>query len=281
VTVTANAPDSLRTVTLKLDGTVVNSVDFKEADEVIFNQREVEVTASEGDHTLVASAIDWAGQSRDGTPVHFTLDTHPPVVDISTKEITQDDVYHKGSPMLRFHGTASDTLCLATVQLRVGAGPFVDTMFDGTKWSVAYFVNAPEGQTLTVTARAIDCAGQITEITRIIGTDLSADYAPDTLITSTPDDPSGPNGATFTFQAIRSNDPRGQDIAGLLCRLDDAMYTPCISPHTYNGLSVSLHTFYVRAVDVEGNVDETPESFTWTVSRNEQESMLWLPLINR
>jgi hypothetical protein len=94
---------------------------------------------------------------------------------------------------------------------------------------------------------------------------------------STPNNPSEPNGITFEFQAIENEN--GLDVAGLLCRLDDATYTPCISPHTFSKLSEGQHTFYVRAMDVEGNVDETPASFTWTVNPEEQGSVIWLPLI--
>lgn len=272
VSVAANAPESLKTVTLKLDGTIVDTANYSVDDAVLIDQYEVVITTTEGPHSLEAYASDWTGQSQPITfPVQFTLDTNPPEVSILTSEITQSEVYHKGSPILRFHGTASDTVCLASVQLRVGDGPFVETNVKDNEWSVAYFVNAPEGQTLTTTARATDCTGQITEVTRLIPTDLSAPDAPDTAITDSPPSPNWPHSSTFKFQAIKG----GKDVAGLMCRLDDELYKPCVSPHTYKDLSEGSHTFYVRAVDVEGNVDETPASFNWKVS-----NMLFLPFIS-
>ena len=274
VTVAASAAQSLRAVTLALDGAIVHTTNFAQADAITVDQRALPVTAAEGAHTLVAQATDWAGQQQPFTfPVHFTLDTHPPSVTIATSEIGPDEVYHQGSSMLRFRGTAGDTLCLAAVQLKVDDGEFQEAFFENGEWSTAYYVNAPEGRTLNVTARAIDCAGQVTEVTKQIGTDLSTPDAPDTRITSVPDDPSPPDGVTFTFGAIGG----GKEVAGLMCRLDDAIYMPCESPLIYNGLSAGPHTFQVRTVDVDGAVDETPASYTWRVTAGP--SRTYLPLV--
>lgn len=38
----------------------------------------------------------------------------------------------------------------------------------------------------------------------------------------------------------------------------------CVSPHTVSGLPHGDHTFYVRAIDGDNNVDATPASWSWT-----------------
>lgn len=49
------------------------------------------------------------------------------------------------------------------------------------------------------------------------------------------------------------------------CKLDGGTYSSCASPKSYTNLSLSSHTFYVRAIDNIGNVDPTPDSYTWVV----------------
>ena len=51
------------------------------------------------------------------------------------------------------------------------------------------------------------------------------------------------------------------------CKLDDGPYTPCTSPKVYTGLGTGSHTFWVRARDAAGNVDESPAARTWTIGR--------------
>src|SRR5215217_2906022 len=83
--------------------------------------------------------LDWEGtrkplcSRRWATvyPATFTLDTQPPSVAIDASTLTISDTYQLGSGILRFHGTASDTAGLATVQVRVGDQPFSDATLDG------------------------------------------------------------------------------------------------------------------------------------------------------
>jgi hypothetical protein len=82
---------------------------------------------------------------------------------------------------------------------------------------------------------------------------------PDTLITSAPDTPANSTSATFTFT---STEPVG---GTFLCSLDNADYTPCASPITYNGLAPFGHIFRVSAVDAAGNVDQSPSIHVWEI----------------
>ena len=71
---------------------------------------------------------------------------------------------------------------------------------------------------------------------------------------------------SITFQVTATP---GTPIAGFQCSLDGSSFSSCasMSPATisYNNLAVGQHTFKVRAVDTQGNVDTTPASFTWTI----------------
>lgn len=49
------------------------------------------------------------------------------------------------------------------------------------------------------------------------------------------------------------------------CRLDGGAYELCTSPATRNALTDGPHTFDVRARDVAGNHDPTPEQWAWRV----------------
>jgi CSLREA domain-containing protein len=85
---------------------------------------------------------------------------------------------------------------------------------------------------------------------------------PDTTIDSGPDATTVSTSASFTFSA---NEP---DVT-FECRLDSTVegdFAPCTSPQSYTGLAVGGHTFDVRAIDPEANVDETPATFAWTIT---------------
>ena len=52
------------------------------------------------------------------------------------------------------------------------------------------------------------------------------------------------------------------------CKLDNSAWSTCTSPKTYTDeeLSSGPHTFYVRAVDEAGNVDQSPATHNWTTA---------------
>jgi hypothetical protein len=83
---------------------------------------------------------------------------------------------------------------------------------------------------------------------------------PETSITSAPADPSATSTATFTFTANESE-------VSFECRLDGAAFAPCTSPRVYSGLALGAHGFAVRARDSSDNVDPTPATHAWSVTR--------------
>src|SRR5262249_32615916 len=175
VTVAAEAGQSLKQVTISLDGAAVQTLTFDQSATITRTLRTVAVpVAGEGAHTLVAQAADWAGTVQSTSfPVRFTLDSQDPALTLDTLTVGNGDTWQSGSGILRFNGSASDSVGLAAVQIREGEHPFADASFAAGAWHTALRVPDPEGRTLTITVRAIDRAGRITQISRAIGTNLS------------------------------------------------------------------------------------------------------------
>jgi len=83
--------------------------------------------------------------------------------------------------------------------------------------------------------------------------------SPETTITSNPTNPTASTSATFEFTS--SETPSTFE-----CDLDGIGFVSCTTSYTYLGLTDGSHTFQVRATDASGNVDATPDSYTWTIS---------------
>ena len=88
------------------------------------------------------------------------------------------------------------------------------------------------------------------------------DPAPDTTITSGPEDGSTGNtpDASFEFESPDAN------AVSFECSLDGDDFSTCSSPQAYTDLAGGSHTFEVRAVAAADQVDPTPASITWTVT---------------
>ncbi|WP_253910537.1 Ig-like domain-containing protein [Pyxidicoccus fallax] len=82
--------------------------------------------------------------------------------------------------------------------------------------------------------------------------------APDTLIDSGPALTTRESSATFEFSATEQN-------VTYECSVDGAAFVACSDPVTFEGFAEGDHTLAVRAVDAAGNVDPTPDEYTWTV----------------
>ena len=113
----------------------------------------------------------------------------------------------------------------------------------------------------TFEVRAIDAAGN-TDPTPDSWTWVIDTTAPNTTITSNPDDPSNSANASFEFTG---DDGSGVGGVTFECRIDSGSWTPCTSPQAYTGLSDGSHTFEVRAKDSLGNTDSSPASYTWVI----------------
>jgi len=175
-TMAASSAQPLREVTILVNGAPLQTLTFSEAEEMRRLVRTLPLTLpGEGSYTLALRAVDWVGNVQQTLkPVHFTLDAQPPTLTLETSELGAEDTYAVGSGVMRFRGTVSDTVGVATVQLRVGNGRFEDATLhpDGT-WSTAYWIGSNVfAGTLSVVVRAIDRAGRVTEVSRGVTLDI-------------------------------------------------------------------------------------------------------------
>lgn len=224
----------------------------------------------DGSHTFEVRAVDGAG-NVDASPAAYTwiIDAAPPDTSIDNGPPDPDTT---GSATFTFNGTDSGT----------GVGSFECKVDDGTFAACtspqAYSALADGNHTFEV--RAIDVVGNVdptpATYTWVINTTVPDTTPPDTTIDSGPPDPSDTITATFTFSGTDS----GSGIAAFECSLDAAAFADCTSPQSYSGLAGGSHTFQVRAVDVAGNVDPTPATYTWAfIAGGTLQDRLYLPFL--
>jgi hypothetical protein len=77
-------------------------------------------------------------------------------------------------------------------------------------------------------------------------------------ITSGPPATTTSTSASFAFNSSETN-------SRFQCRLDGGGFANCGTTRTLSGLTEGRHTFNVRAIDLVGNVQPTPTTYTWQV----------------
>jgi uncharacterized repeat protein (TIGR01451 family)/MYXO-CTERM domain-containing protein len=154
----------------------------------------------------------------------------------------------------------------ATFVSATGGGVLVG---DTVRWDLDR-LDANETQTVTMTVTVVEdgsfaTAGTLTYTSfltslRVVSnttTTVRDTVPPDTALVSAPPAISRVSSAHFDFSSTENG--------SFECNLDDGGFLPCTDPVTFVGLSEGPHTLQVRAIDVAGNVDPTPATFTWFV----------------
>jgi large repetitive protein len=206
---------------------------------------------TDGSHTFAVRAIDPAGNA-DPTPAMFTwvVDTTGPETTIATTP---------ANPTSDRTGTFTFTSeAGARFECRVDGAAFAPCTSPFTTASLS------DG-THTFAVRAIDTAGNV-DATPATFTWVVDAGPPNTTITSSPRQLSSDTTAEFTFEA---NEP-----ARFECSVDGAAFSSCTSPFTTAALGEGMHNFRVRAIDLAGNVDPTPASFSWTIDTTPPETTI-------
>lgn len=87
--------------------------------------------------------------------------------------------------------------------------------------------------------------------------------APETTITA---GPAGTTGGSYyyvpSFSFAVAGGPRASE-----CRMDGGAWSPCLEQVTYDSLDDGAHTFAVRSSDVAGNVEDPPQTRSFTLDR--------------
>jgi hypothetical protein len=92
-------------------------------------------------------------------------------------------------------------------------------------------------------------------------------FPPDTTITQKPPDPSNSKTAAFSFTSSEAGSTFERS-------LDGGPFMTATSPETVGNLADGAHSYRVRAIDMAGNVDPTPATYSWTVDTTPPQTML-------
>lgn len=213
----------------------------------------IEAGLSDGPHTFRVRAVDGAG-NVDATPATttWTVDTGAPQTAIDS---APSDPSNAANPVFTFSADDSD----ATFECSLDGAAFAACNSPRT------LVGLSEGAH-TFRVRATDLAGN-TDATPASYTWTVDLTAPTTSIDAQPDDPSNTADAVFAF----SSDDAG---ATFECDLDGTGFIACDAAPTFAGLDDGAHVLLVRARDLAGNVDATPERAEWTIDTTAPETTI-------
>ena len=202
--------------------------------------------ASDGVHTLLYSTVNRAGRTSANQTLTIKIDGTPPETVGTIARPPDLNGWYNHPVATSWNGT--------------------DTLSGIASCEPPPPYSGPDGQSVTITGSCTDVAGNVGSQTIEINYDASP---PETRIISALDGNGasmaqggstlfGP--ATFTFEG--SDTLSG--VMGFECNLDSSAFTPCSSGFS-GGAAVGSHTLRVRAVDIAGNVDLSPELFSWTI----------------
>ena len=199
----------------------------------------------DGGHSFQVRATDAAGNTGAAAAYAWTVDTVPPTAEVDSGP---DDPSNSSSASFAISANES-----VSFECRLDAGDWAACV------SPQAYTDLGDGMH-TFQVRATDGAGNQGPAASFAWTILTVptdNSPPDTTLTRLPANPSNSSTAEFEFG---SNEPGGFE-----CLLDTGAWAGCSSPRVLTNLVDGEHTFAVRAVDLAGNEDPTPASFTWTV----------------
>jgi hypothetical protein len=242
VPVTLNAADT--------GGSGVASIEYKlDADPTYTNYTGTFDVSGQGYHNLAYRAADVAGNNNFGGAAIIKIDNTFPTTTVSktpSGEWANTDV----TVTLEGHDSGGSTL------------DYTEYSLNGSDWTHGTSVTvSAEGET-TVYYRSADVAGNVETAGSVtVKVDKSA---PATTITA---GPSGWTTASPTFVWGGSDNKTPVEELVYSYQLDSGAWSDysAATSQAFSGLSPGSHTFSVRAKDLAGNVDPSPDTRTFSV----------------
>jgi hypothetical protein len=151
-----------------------------------------------------------------------------------------------GAPFIPDHATSFQAALPVTSALRRSISPGCPTLLEATDdtnnsaTDFAVVPREPRGNAAAPVEKECD------------------NVAPQTKIKKRPKNRSDDNSPTFKFSSTEL-------YSKFKCKLDKKPFRGCKSPRTYHGLHPGTHTFKVKAIDRDGNVDSTPAKDSFKV----------------
>ena len=221
---------------------------------------------ADGSYDVKATATDWATNVGSATVTDVTVDNQPPTVSTT---VPADDSYINAASADPFTvnataadtGTGVDQVVFSSCTTADCSGGTVATIGIDTTGSAGTYGAAwtlPADGTYWIRAVATDFVGHASKSINKVKVDRTL---PDTTLLTKPGDPTSLANPTFTFSS-------NETAQGFECRLDGGAWTTCASPYSLPSTPVDgSHTLDVRATDLAGNVDASPDSWTWHEDR--------------
>src|SRR6187397_1632978 len=228
------------------------------------------VNVGDGTHTFSVRSEDSAG-NKDSTPSSFTWtvnsETSNSQIDFATDgnkaAIVNGSNTSSNSMTFAFSGTDNHGAAIHRFECSMDRGVFGSCVSTNT-------VNVGDG-THTFSVRSEDNAGN-KDSTPASFTWTVDTTPPMTSIISAIDgnnntiSDNGNSESTSIRFNFSGTDTGGAGVDHLECNIDNSKYVACTSPFVFlNILKDGIHTFNVRSIDRVGNINLSPESFTWTI----------------
>ena len=212
---------------------------------------------AEGIHTLQVRAVDEAGNVDESPSMHsWIVDTVPPDTRISPDAPVPPRTRNNSrSAVFGFTSPANDVAHFECKLDEDGASP--------GDWgecpAIHVLHDLTDGASYLLQVRAVDRAGNL-DLTPASHPWIVDVTPPETVITSGPQELTSDLVAIFQFES-----PNHFDIDFYECSLDGAQFTECESGVKFQ-MDDGLHKMLIRAVDLAGNLDDTPATHVWRVN---------------